>query len=50
MERIEQISDKYFMFSLTLNGRNAEIDCEKVQKEMQENNEKFGKLMKNSFF
>ena len=50
IEKIEKISDKYLMFSLTLNGRNVEIDCEKVQKEMKENNEKFGKLIKKYFF
>lgn len=49
-EKIERFKEKYYVFALTLNGKNVECDVEKIKKEMRDNDKKFKELKKFPFF
>ena len=50
LNRIKGFNDKYLMFCLTLNGKNTEINVEKVKIEMEDNDKKFKKLLNMNIF
>jgi len=44
--KLQNINHKYLLFSLTLNGKNVEINHEELKKEIEENNSQFNRLIK----